>query len=315
MRRSRVPGLRARRVRAPRPHQSWHWPPRPWPGSPMGHKTAAAPTQTGPINSSSIGHHPQEHPSQLLPFILLLPQTSVRESRWAAPADIVQTTALTPAKDTASDNAPQASHPPQSHPMHILLIEDDLDLGRALQSALKVEGLTSEWLRRTVDAPATVDATTIDCVLLDLTLPDGSGFDLLARWRAQGEQVPIIVITARSAVEDRLAGLDGGADDFVVKPFATAELLSRIRAVLRRSARQASERWVLGESRGEFQLLLGLAREPGVVVSKSLLSQRLDPLGEPVDFGAIEVHVSNLRRKIGAELIRTVRGVGYLLQP
>ena len=220
--------------------------------------------------------------------------------------------------------------------MHILLIEDDLDLGRALRSALKVEGLTSEWLRRAVDAPATVDATTIDCVLLDLTLPDGSGFDLLARWRnqaGQGGQVPIIVITARSAVEDRLAGLDGGADDFVIKPFATAELMSRIRAVLRRSARQASERWVLGElvieprrhavqrngavldvSPREFQLLLELAREPGVVVSKSVLSQRLDPLGEPVDFAAIEVHVSNLRRKIGAELIRTVRGVGYLLQ-
>jgi DNA-binding response OmpR family regulator len=218
--------------------------------------------------------------------------------------------------------------------MHILLIEDDLDLGRALQAALKVEGLTSEWLRRAVDAPATVDATTVDCVLLDLTLPDGSGFDLLTRWRAQGEQVPIIVITARSAVEDRLAGLDGGADDFVIKPFATAELMSRIRAVLRRSARQASERWAMGElvieprrhsaqrdgealdlSPREFQLLLELAREPGVVVSKSVLSQRLDPLGEPVDFGAIEVHVFNLRRKIGAELIRTVRGVGYLLQP
>jgi two-component system response regulator QseB/two-component system response regulator BasR len=218
--------------------------------------------------------------------------------------------------------------------MHILLIEDDLDLGRALQSALKVEGLTCEWLRRAVDAPATVDTTTVDCVLLDLTLPDGSGFDLLTRWRGQGEQVPIIVITARSAVEDRLAGLDGGADDFVIKPFATVELLSRIRAVLRRSARQASERWVMGElvieprrhcaqrdgepldlSPREFQLLLELAREPGVVVPKGVLAQRLDPLGEPMDFGAIEVHVSNLRRKIGAELIRTVRGVGYLLQP
>ncbi|WP_066260807.1 response regulator transcription factor [Hydrogenophaga flava] len=218
--------------------------------------------------------------------------------------------------------------------MHILLIEDDLDLGRALQSALKVEGLTSEWLRRAVDAPATVDATTVDCVLLDLMLPDGSGFDLLTRWRGQGVQVPIIVITARSAVEDRLAGLDGGADDFVIKPFATAELLSRIRAVLRRSARQASERWVMGElvieprrhcaqrdgepldlSPREFQLLLELAREPGAVVPKGVLAQRLDPLGEPMDFGAIEVHVSNLRRKIGAELIRTVRGVGYLLQP
>ena len=210
--------------------------------------------------------------------------------------------------------------------MHILLIEDDLDLGRALQSALKVEGLTSEWLRRAVDAPATVDATTVDCVLLDLTLPDGSGFDLLARWRnqaGQGGQVPIIVITARSAVEDRLAGLDGGADDFVIKPFATAERMSRIRAVLRRSARQASERWVLGElviepRRHAVQrngaVLDVSPREPGVVVSKSVLSQRLDPLGEPLDFAAIEVHVSNLRRKIGPELIRTVRGVGYLLQ-
>ena len=197
-----------------------------------------------------------------------------------------------------------------------------------------MEGLTSEWLRRAVDAPATVDASTVDCVLLDLTLPDGSGFDLLTRWRGQGEQVPIIVITARSAVEDRLEGLDGGADDFVIKPFATAELLSRIRAVLRRSARQASERWVVGElvieprrhcaqrdgepldlSPREFQLLLELAREPGAVVPKGVLAQRLDPLGEPMDFGAIEVHVSNLRRKIGAELIRTVRGVGYLLQP
>ncbi|MDM0113007.1 response regulator [Variovorax sp. J22R133] len=216
--------------------------------------------------------------------------------------------------------------------MHILLIEDDLDLGRALQAALKVEGLTSEWRRRAADAPTSIDAAMVDCVLLDLTLPDGSGFDLLARWRRNGVQVPIIVITARAAVEDRLAGLDGGADDFVIKPFATAELMSRIRAVLRRSARQASDCWTLGDllieprrhaaqldgqplalSQREFQLLLELAREPGAVVAKGLISQRLDPLGDPVDFASIEVHVSNLRRKIGAERIRTVRGVGYLL--
>jgi two-component system, OmpR family, response regulator QseB len=216
--------------------------------------------------------------------------------------------------------------------MHILLIEDDLDLGRALQAALKVEGLTSEWLRRASDAPRVVDASVVDCVLLDLTLPDGNGFDLLAKWRRAGVVVPIIVITARSAVEDRLIGLDGGADDFVVKPFATAELISRIRAVLRRAARQASETWTLGDlvieprrhtaqlngavldlSPREFQLLLELAREPGAVVVKSVLAQKLDPLGDPVDFGAIEVHVSNLRRKIGAERIRTVRGVGYMV--
>lgn len=216
--------------------------------------------------------------------------------------------------------------------MHILLIEDDLDLGRALQSALKVEGLTSEWLRRTVDAPLIVDASLVDCVLLDLSLPDGNGFDLLAKWRRAGVAVPIIVITARSAVQDRLEGLDGGADDFLVKPFATAELISRIRAVLRRAARQATDTWTLGdlqiEPRGhrallhgvaldlsprEFQLLLELSREPGAVVAKGVLAQKLDPLGDPVDFGAIEVHVSNLRRKIGVERIRTVRGVGYMI--
>lgn len=218
--------------------------------------------------------------------------------------------------------------------MHILLIEDDLDLGRALQAALKADGISSEWLRRAADAPRTFQESSVDCVLLDLSLPDGCGFDLLARWRRAGHAVPVIVITARSGLEDRLAGLDGGADDFVVKPFATEELISRIRAVLRRYARQASELWTLGEltieprryaarlgqeplnlSPREFHLLLELAREPGVVVAKSVISQRLEPLGDPVDFAAIEVHISNLRRKIGAERIRTVRGIGYLLAP
>ncbi|MBB3180624.1 two-component system response regulator BasR [Variovorax sp. Sphag1AA] len=216
--------------------------------------------------------------------------------------------------------------------VHILLIEDDLDLGRALQAALKVDGLTSEWLRRAADAPRALDAAAYDCVLLDLTLPDGSGFDLLHRWRRDGSTMPVIVITARSAMEDRLAGLDGGADDFVIKPFATVELISRIRAVLRRSARQASEVWTLGAiaieprrhrasldgapldlSPREFRLLLELAREPGAVIAKGVLAQRLEPLGEPLDFAAIEVHVSNLRRKIGGERVHTVRGVGYML--
>lgn len=216
--------------------------------------------------------------------------------------------------------------------MHLLLIEDDLDLGRALQSALRVEGLSSEWRRRAADVPQAVDTGVFDCVLLDLALPDGSGLDLLLRWRREGMQLPVIIITARSAVADRLAGLDGGADDFVVKPFATEELISRIRAVLRRAARQASERWVLGAlvveprsrrvtrdgtplalSPREFQILLELARDPGAAIAKGQLSQRLEPLGEPLDFSALEVHISNLRRKIGFDAIRTVRGVGYLL--
>ncbi|KQW88633.1 two-component system response regulator [Massilia sp. Root418] len=218
--------------------------------------------------------------------------------------------------------------------MHLLLIEDDLDFGRALQGALRTEGISSEWLRRASDAPQNFHGTAFSCVLLDLSLPDGCGLDLLARWRRTADAVPVIVMTARAGLEHRLAGLDGGADDFIVKPFATEELISRIRAVLRRCARQSSEQWVIGEltieprrhlarlgeqpvklSPREFQLLVELAREPGAVVAKGALSQRLEPLGEPVDFAAIEVHISNLRRKIGAERIHTARGIGYVLLP
>jgi DNA-binding response OmpR family regulator len=218
--------------------------------------------------------------------------------------------------------------------MHLLIIEDDLDLGLALQQALRADGISSQWVRRAADAPLRFDdgAAAIDCVLLDLSLPDGTGFDLLRRWRQAGARVPVIIITARSALEDRLAGLDSGADDFIVKPFATAELVSRIRAVLRRYAQQASEVWRFGAlqieprrrvcqlegvplelSPREFDLLVELAREAGSVVPKGTLAQRLEPLGEPLDFGAIEVHVFNLRRKIGAQRIETLRGVGYRL--
>lgn len=215
--------------------------------------------------------------------------------------------------------------------MHILIMEDDLDLGFALQQALKVEGVSSEWRRRVADVPVPLPEQAYDCVLLDLALPDGAGLDLLRRWRRAGATVPIIIITARSDLPDRLAGLDGGADDFLVKPFATAELMSRIRAVLRRYARQSSEVWTIGAlqieprsyvarldgvpldlSPREFHLMLELAREPGAVVAKGVLAQRLEPLGDALDFSAVEVHVSNLRRKIGAERIRTVRGIGYL---
>ena len=216
--------------------------------------------------------------------------------------------------------------------MHILIIEDDLDLGFALQQALKADGITSEWLRRVADAPRMAVDLPYDCALLDISLPDGSGLDLLKRWRANGVTLPAIMITARSSLDDRLAGLDSGADDFIIKPFANAELVSRLRAVMRRAAQQGSDLWRIGDlqiaprsytasisgvaldlSPREFHLLLELAREPGAVVPKGVLAQRLDPLGDALDFSAIEVHVSNLRRKIGAERIRTVRGVGYML--
>lgn len=216
--------------------------------------------------------------------------------------------------------------------MHLLLIEDDLDLGRALLAALQLHGFSAEWWRRAADAPPRLADLQADAVLLDLGLPDGSGLDLLARWRRQDCRVPILVLTAQGGLQDRLAGLDAGADDYLVKPFATEELVSRLRAVLRRCAAQASEVWTLGElrirpeartaelagepldlSRREFQLLLELARSAGKVVPKSHIAQRLEPLGEPLNAATIEMHVFNLRKKLGAERIRTTRGVGYAL--
>jgi two-component system response regulator QseB len=214
--------------------------------------------------------------------------------------------------------------------MHLLLIEDDLDLGRALQQSLNAEGFTSTWIRTAANIPNLETNTTIKCILLDLTLPDADGLELLTQWRTAKITIPVVVITAKSTLETRLAGLNKGADDYVIKPFATAELVARIQAVCRRSSQQASDIWTFGDleieprqhevrinnmrvdlSPREFRILHELAREPGLVVSKSSIASRLEPLGEPVDYTAIEVHMSNLRKKIGAHRIKTVRGVGY----
>ncbi len=224
--------------------------------------------------------------------------------------------------------------------MHVLIVEDDVDLGQALLSALRQEGISGVWVRNCRDAGLHLEAmesgaqSLADCLLLDVCLGDGNGLALLRRWRARELRLPVVVISARAALEDRLAGLDGGADDYLVKPFAMAELVSRLHAVTRRSALQASELWSLGALRiaprsheawldgvpldlspREFRLLVELARNPGALVSKSLLGQRLEPLGEPLDGATVEVHLSNLRRKVGAARIRTVRGVGYQWLP
>lgn len=215
--------------------------------------------------------------------------------------------------------------------MHILIVEDDADLGRALLAALKPEGFTGLWVRRLADAPDPRTAG-VDCVLLDLSLPDGLGLELLHRWRRESVQVPVIVITARSGLADRLSGFQGGADDYIVKPFAMSELMARIGAVTRRSVQQASPVWQVADLRleprshrawcngdlvdlslREFSLLMELARDPGVVVSKRELGRRMEPLGTPLDAATIEVHLSHLRRKVGADRVRTVRGVGYQL--
>lgn len=217
--------------------------------------------------------------------------------------------------------------------MHILLIEDDLDLGASLVRALQQDGFTVQWLRRAHDAPLQLDDPGCSAVLLDLGLPDGSGMELLRRWRRAQAAAPVLVITARSALQDRLGGLDAGADDYLVKPFDIPELLARLRAVLRRTAAQFGEQWQFGAlsvwprkcqaqlggqplelTPREFQLLLALAQGGGDVVPKRTLAQRLEPLGDPMDTAALQVHISNLRRKIGAERVGTLRGVGYWLE-
>ena len=218
--------------------------------------------------------------------------------------------------------------------MHLLLIEDDLDLGAALQAALALQGFTSEWVRHARDAQARTrdDDPPYDCMLLDLGLPDGQGLDLLRAWRSGGLTVPVIVLTANDAVSSRVGSLDAGADDYVIKPVVPEELSARVRAVTRRAAGRASSRWQLGPlmvdvlrcevrvdgsavalSPKEFQIVVQLARHAGEVVPKHRVARALAPLGEPPEFATLEWHVHNLRRKLGADSIRTVRGVGYVM--
>lgn len=217
--------------------------------------------------------------------------------------------------------------------MHILLIEDDLDLGRSLVKALAVAGHSAEWVRELSTADSLLDRDRHDCVLLDLNLPDGHGLDMLRRWRRLGTQIPLIVVTASASIGDRLTGLSDGADDFLVKPFIVDELLARIQVVTRRAAGQTFSIWTIGAlaidserrecslrgetvplSPREFDTVLALARSQGKVLAKRRLAQQLVPLGDALDSNALEVHIHNIRRKLGPGWIRTVRGIGYILE-
>lgn len=218
--------------------------------------------------------------------------------------------------------------------MRVCLIEDDLTLGRSLQSALQDSGHEVVWVRRAADARYWVQEESFDALLLDLGLPDGNGMDLLRHFRAAQRQLPILVITARDSLEDRLGGLDGGADDYLIKPFVASELLARLRAVVRRAApaKEGSEelhwrakdlllderRMVLTRagqpislSKTEFTLLHTLMRYPDRVMTRRELESRALPHSEGQ---ALDVHMFNLRKKIGDGYIRTVRGVGYMVE-
>jgi two-component system response regulator QseB len=218
--------------------------------------------------------------------------------------------------------------------MRILLVEDDAMIGKTLQQALQQDGYAVDWVTDGQAARLTLDtaADAYALVLLDLGLPKKSGLDLLKEIRRAGNKVRVLVVTARDAVADRVAGLDAGGDDYLTKPFSLDELLARMRALLRRDV--AREDNVLRHrtlaldtaartlthagkpvelSAREFALLAALLERPGAALSKRQLEERIYRWGEEVESTAVEVHVHHLRKKLGADAIRTIRGVGYAL--
>jgi two-component system response regulator QseB len=216
--------------------------------------------------------------------------------------------------------------------MRLLLVEDDPMLGDAVQRVLQQESFAVDWVRDGVEAELALNAVPYDLVLLDLGLPEKNGLDILRDLRKRKISMPVIILTARDAVSDRIAGLDSGADDYLVKPFDPDELAARIRALLRRRDGRVEPLITFGPlvlnpathelfclerpvrlSLREFSLLSILLERPGTTVSREQLEERLYGWNEEVDSNTIEVHIHNLRKKLGQDLIRTIRGVGYLV--
>ncbi|TCW75491.1 DNA-binding response regulator [Burkholderia sp. SRS-46] len=216
--------------------------------------------------------------------------------------------------------------------MRLLLAEDDFLIGQGLQQGLREAGFTVDWVHDGDAAALALKATPYALLILDLGLPHQDGMTLLRTLRQRDNPMPVIIITARDAVPDRLAGLDGGADDYLVKPFVLEELIARIRAVIRRQAGRAQVEltagalrldpvrhllWLRDEpvtvSRKEFALLQELMQNPAAVISREQLEDRLYGWEEEVASNAVEVHIHHLRRKLGADVIRTVRGIGYCI--
>ena len=216
--------------------------------------------------------------------------------------------------------------------MRALLAEDDGMIGEAVVSALKDASYAVDWVRDGEAACEALATHAYDIVLLDLGLPGKDGLDVLRLSRSQGAVTPVLVITARDAIDDRILGLDAGADDYIVKPFDIGELLARMRAVVRRKA--GSPHPILSNGRidldpathevsfdgapvrltaREFALLRALLLRPGAILSRGELEDRIYGWGEEVESNAVEFLIHSLRRKLGAEAIRNVRGVGWLV--
>ena len=214
--------------------------------------------------------------------------------------------------------------------MRILLIEDDETLGDAIRDQAVADGHAVDWVTLLADAEAGVEAVAYDLVLLDLMLPDGRGLDFLRARRAAGDKTPVIILTARDQISERIEGLNAGGDDYLVKPFDLSELSARIAAVARRyagnpnpilnlaglqidlAARTVRQDGALVDlTSREWHILEALARRPGTLISKGQLEERLYGFDDEFESNTIEVHISRLRKKIGRDGIETVRGVGY----
>jgi len=214
--------------------------------------------------------------------------------------------------------------------MRVLLVEDDRMIGESIRTALRQDGSAVDWVRDGRSAETTLGTEQFDLVLLDLGLPQRDGIEILRAMRSRHDQTPVIVLTARDALADRVTGLDAGADDYLVKPFELEELAARIRAVTRRrsgrgepgiqidrirldpSMRQVTrsgEPVVL--SAREYAVLEALMMRPGAILSRAQLEDRLYGWGEAIESNAVSVYIHQLRRKLGADFIRNVRGVGY----
>jgi DNA-binding response OmpR family regulator len=216
--------------------------------------------------------------------------------------------------------------------MRVLLVEDDGMIAQGLQTALRQGGFAVDWMRDGRSAASALQTSTFDVVLLDLGLPHRDGIDVLRELRKRGDSTPVIILTARDEIQHRIAGLDAGADDYIVKPFDLDEMMARMRSVLRRAAGRGDP---CIEHRGislnpvthtverdgvpvvlsahEFSVLEALLQRPGAVLSRAQLEDRLYGWSEPVESNAVEVYIHGLRRKLGGDAIRTLRGVGYFI--
>lgn len=216
--------------------------------------------------------------------------------------------------------------------MRVLLIEDDLMLADALQDTLRQSGFTVDHLAKGLPALSYLQQEQFDVVILDLTLPDIDGISLLKKIRFEKHTVPVLILTARDALDDRVAGLDNGADDYLIKPFAGDELKARLRALVRRHVGQVQAEHIYKEialnvdsftvtyegkhvklTPYEFKLLYQLIIHPGRVFTKEQLQQAIYGWQDDTESNTIEVHIHALRKKLYPELIRNIRGVGYLV--